>query len=126
MRNKRYTIFISDSSRLKLNETNENRGAYTRIPLSNYYHGEYVDNRPDWLVRAHAWSIDDRHNRTMVHLTPEQVVAVLKLAASMDIAPRPGIKPKSMFGAETHLLSTFLEAVLHDYLISTKVENDNS
>jgi len=106
MRNKRYTIFISDSSRLKLNETNENRG--------------------DWLVRAHAWSIDDRHNRTMVHLTPEQVVAVLKLAASMDIAPRPGIKPKSMFGAETHLLSTFLEAVLHDYLISTKVENDNS
>lgn len=132
-----YVLWLSEASRRRLYAENLPKAAekaqaklgYTpagilqRVPLAPYFHGQYQDNRPDWLRGAHSWSVNDRKFRTEVILTNEQIAAILKLSQAHDIDPKPRVQsltlPLKPRGVTSYFLSTFLDAVLSGYLIDT-------
>jgi len=126
--NKSYKLSISEKTRHKLYDSYErsprslqyypNRTSTPRVPLAHYFHGRYLDKRPDWLRAANQWSIAERLYRTDVHLTDAQVAAVLKLALAHEIMPRASAKnPSSTYGLVNHLLGTFLDAIANEHLV---------
>lgn len=122
-----YNITISEEARRALDEIaqaksnarmlkitgNKYERVVRRAALAPYFHDSYVDNRPDYLRKSNAWSINERVFMTYVSLKPSQVRAVLTLAVEHNIDPKPsGTLTPTQRGTLNYLLSTFLEAVL--------------
>lgn len=115
----KFNLLLCDHTRRAL--TREHAATTTlmpRVPLSNYFHARYVDKRSQQLKAARVFDTCQRPWRTQTMLTPEQVTQVLNLVEYLNIDPAPNgkINP-SPRGMMTYLLSTFLGAVMHGYLV---------
>lgn len=134
-----YTIDVSVHSRDTLdNEAAElfrermandvdkiNPYATHRVPLRQLFHKNYDDQRPEWLVSARVWGVEDRKYRTVVMLTKSQIADILELSLNHNIDPRPfatNTMNPSGRGVVRYLLSTFLEAVINKHLVK-KADN---
>lgn len=110
-------IIISEDTRRALYETKGGPQA-GRVKIAQYYHSRYVDERPDYLRNLRAWSIVERNFRTEIRLSDTQIAEILQLALDHDVNPKPyNTYLPNERGVLSHLMSTFLEAVMAEHLI---------
>jgi hypothetical protein len=125
----RFNLLLCDHTRRELTKRHTTRSTLTpRVPLASYFHARYIDNRPLHLRQIRVFDTHPRPWRTVVLLTPQQVTQILKLIELLDINPSPTAKiiPSSR-GLMTYLLSTFLAAVMHGYLVEdTRILNSDA
>lgn len=123
----KFNLLLCDFTRRELTRRHTQTSTLMpRVPLSDYFHGRYIDKRPPHLIAAKAFDTHQRPWRTQVILEDVQIQQVLRLIEELDIDPAPNglIKP-SYRGVMTYLLSTFLGAIMHGYLEEKPVFTGN-
>lgn len=124
----KFNLLLCNHARRELTkEHTQSNTLMPRVPLSNYFHAHYIDKRSMQLKTARVFDTCQRPWRTQTMLTPEQVTQILRLVEELNIDPAPNGKlyPSSR-GMMTYLLSTFLGAVMHGYLVEGYDETDES
>lgn len=115
----KFNLLLCNHTRRELTREHSATTTLTpRVPLSTYFHARYIDKRSPQLKAARVFDTCQRPWRTQTMLTPEQVTQILRLVEELNIDPAPNgkLNPSSR-GMMTYILSTFLGAVMHGYLV---------
>lgn len=95
-----------------------------RSNLRSKFHGNYIDNRAEYLKRANAWSINPRPVGVSTNITRNQVRQVLELALAHNVTAaryyggsEEAIPITDARTLVPNLLGQFLDAVILGYLV---------
>ncbi len=89
-----------------------------RYPLASKVHKNYTDNRPPAARRKDAFTARIRPVTVQTNVDDSNLVELLELANLLDITARYDTTDASMI---THLLGSFLDAVIMGDLVETTV-----
>jgi hypothetical protein len=109
----KYVVCISARAKDRLDSFRLAHGI-GRFPVRHLFHGAYKDNRPERARASNTFSLNMRPVTLQTVVAPEKIIDVIDAVDAFDVITRYDKTDAAML---THILGTFLDAVVLGHLI---------